>query len=160
LKDARYSSKTIIIQDPIIIDIESDSENSEDERIRKEKEKEEQTRKAEVQEQKKRNRIRNKRLRLASAAKIAKRSDRYECSDCVGLVFDSSLELFLHLRNAHTFNKISHVKKYDVRSAQSLINCGHNRQVNDMSVISAFRAKLIKLIKRNASYDFNFQVSG
>ena len=106
LKDARYSAKTIIIQDPIIIDIESDSENSEDERIRKEKEKEEETRKAEVQEQKKRNRIRNKRLRLTSAAKIAKRFDRYECSDCVGLVFDSRLELFLHLRNAHTFNKI------------------------------------------------------
>ena len=112
LKDARYLTKTIIIQDPIIIDIESDSENSEDERIRKEKEKEEEKRQAEVREQKKRNRIRNKRLRLASAAKIAKRCERYECSDCVGLVFDSPLELFVHLRNAHTFNKIRYLYSY------------------------------------------------
>ena len=112
MKDARYSTKTIIIQDPIIIDIESDSENSEDERIRKEKEKEEEKRQAEVREQKKRNRIRNKRLRLASAAKIAKRRERYECSDCVGLVFDSALELFVHLRNAHTFNKIRYLYSY------------------------------------------------
>lgn len=112
LEDARYSSKTIIIQDPIIIEVESDSENSEDERIRKEKEKENEKMQAEVREHKKQKRIRNKRLRLASAAKIAKRFQRYECSDCVGLEFDSSHKLFVHLRSAHNFNKRRHEQRY------------------------------------------------
>ena len=111
LEDARYLSKTILIQDPIItqdpviIDVDSDSETSEDERIRKEKEEEEKKKQAEAREQKRQKRIRNIRLRLASAAKIAKRFDRFECSDCVGLEFQSSSELFVHLRSAHRFNK-------------------------------------------------------
>merc|ERR1712137_433893 len=86
---------------------------SEDERIRKEKEEEEKKKQAEAREQKRQKRIRNIRLRLASAARIAKRFDRFECSDCVGLEFQSSSELFVHLRSAHRFNKTRLEKRYE-----------------------------------------------
>ena len=99
LDGARYISKPLFIKDPIVIDLVESNYEEEQAKINKEEENERK------RIERKHRRIRYRRLRLASAAKIAKRFGRFECSDCVGLEFDSSLELFEHLRNGHKFNK-------------------------------------------------------